>query len=707
MTLIFRGALALPLLSLALATRAEEPKTLGKIEVASEAEPVEVQSSTKLPLTLRETPQSVSVISREQLDDQKLETLREVLDQTTGIYSYAWDTERVIFSTRGFVIDNLMYDGVPATTNFSTSSIDETVDTALYDRIEVVRGATGLMTGAGSPAASVNLVRKRADRTELGGNLSLSAGSWDDRRIEADVWTPLTRDGNVRARAVGVFQDRDSYQDLYNNRRKVFFGVVEADLGDNTRLSVSYSDQDNQPTSNTWGSFPMFLGDGSFADWPRNVTTAPDWTFWNRRTRSAIAEIAHDFDNGWSVRSSLTWRRFDEDLALFYVFGFPDPETGVGLDPFAYRSQSQINEKLLDVHASGPFEWLGREHHLVVGYNGSRVENTGDEFAFGELPPVGNFFEWDGSYPEPDFDEEGYLLQDIESRQHGLYVAGRFSLADPATLIAGARFATWESDHFYLYDSPDVTFHTDYDQVIPYAGLVYDLSSNYSAFVSFTEIFKPQNSRDVEGRYLDPVDGRSFEVGVKAEHLEGRLNTALTLFETRQNNVAAPAVDPETGEPAGPLPDGTEPSMAVDGTRTRGFELEAAGHLGERWRLSFGWSRYRIEDGDGAAIREFTPKNLVRSFVTWKPDSRLSLGGGVNWQSDSYANVATPDGSVRIEQDAVLQLSLMARWQFSDALSVQINGQNLLDEKYFVLDEYDNTYYGAPANYSASFTWSF
>jgi outer membrane receptor for ferric coprogen and ferric-rhodotorulic acid len=79
----------------------------------------------------------------------------------------------------------------------------------------------------------------------------------------------------------------------------------------------------------------------------------------------------------------------------------------------------------------------------------------------------------------------------------------------------------------------------------------------------------------------------------------------------------------------------------------------------------------------------------------------------VNWQSDSYTNVGTPGGLQRLEQDAVLQLSLMARWQFSDALSMQLNGQNLLDKKYFVLDEYDNTYYGAPANYSASFTWSF
>ncbi len=545
-----RGALALLPLTSPLMAQSEEPKTMDRILVEGERDTPETQAATRLPLTLRETPQSVTVITREQIEDQKLDSLREVLDQAPGIYSYAWDTERVIFSTRGFVIDNLMYDGVPATTNFSTSSIDETVDTAMYDRIEVVRGATGLMTGAGSPAASVNLVRKRAERETPGGDVSLSLGSWNDRRIEADLWTPLTSDGSVRARAVGVFQDRESYQDLYANERKVFYGVIEADLGENSRLAVSYSDQDNQPTSNTWGSFPLYLGDGTLADWSRKVTTAPDWTFWNRRTKSAIAEFTHDFDGGWSLRSSLTWRRFDEDLALFYVYGFPAPDTGLGLEPYAYRSQSKVTENALDVYASGPLQWLGREHQLVVGFNGSRVENTGDEFAHGALAPVGNFFEWDGSYAEPAFDAQGFLLQDIDTRQNGLYVAGRFSLAEPATLVAGARASSWKSDHFYLYDSPDVTFHTDYDQVIPYAGLIYDVSSNYSLFASFTEIFKPQNSRDIEGSYLDPVEGRSFEMGVKGEHLEGRLNTGLTVFETRQNNVAVQAIDPVTGLPA-------------------------------------------------------------------------------------------------------------------------------------------------------------
>jgi outer membrane receptor for ferric coprogen and ferric-rhodotorulic acid len=633
-------------------------------------------------------------------------SLRDVLDVVPGIYSYQYDTERVLFTSRGFTLDSLLYDGVPAETNFSTGSVDETIDTALYDRIEIVRGATGLMTGAGSPAASVNLVRKRADSRELAGRFDVTLGSWDDRRIEADVSTPLTADGRVRSRVVGVYQERESYQDLYRNERKVIYGVVEADLGENTLLSVSYGDQFNTPTGNTWGSFPLYLGDGTFADWGRNVTTSTDWAFWDRRTKTAVAELRHAFENGWSVRSSLTWRRFNENAALFYVYGFPDPATGEGLDPYAYRSRSEITEKNLDVYASGPFSLFGREHQLVAGYNGSRAKNEGLEYGMGDLAPVGNFFEWDGSYAEPDFDDAGYLLNDIDSRQNGVYVAGRFSLAERVTTIAGARFATWKTDHFYLYDSPDVTFNHDYEKLIPYAGLIVDVGSNYSAFTSFTEIFKPQIARDLGGAYLDPVDGRSFEVGIKAEYLEGRLNAGLTVFETRQNNVATPVYDPVTGD-AILLPDGTSASEAIDGTRTRGFELEAAGKIGEAWKLDLGWSRYDIEDADGASVRTFVPRTLIRTFATWKPLERFAFGAGVNWQSESHTQVGTPTGGVQLRQDSFVELGLMARYDVTDSLTVQLNGRNLLDEKYFVLDEYDNSYFGAPANYSASFTWAF
>ncbi|MET0229885.1 MAG: TonB-dependent siderophore receptor [Rhodanobacteraceae bacterium] len=666
----------------------------------------ESSSATKLPLSLRETPQSVTVITREALDDRDLTSLRQVLDSTTGIYSNQYDTERVLFYSRGFVIDNLMYDGVPAISNFNTGSIDETLDTALYDRIEVVRGATGLMTGAGSPSASINLVRKHADSREPHASFDVSAGSWNAYRGEADVSTPLNADGSVRARGVAVYEDTESYQNLYRKKTKVLYGIVDMDVTSSTLLSIGFDWQDNTPRGNTWGSFPLFLADGTLADWPRSVTTATDWTFWNRRTENAFAELRQSFDNGWALSSTLSWRRYREDVALFYMYGFPDPATGEGLEPFAYRSDGKITETSLDVYANGPFDLFGRTHELVVGYDGSRAANTGHEAEPGELADPGNFFEWDGSYPKPAFSAM-YPLNDIDTDQNGLYAAARFSLTDPLKLIAGARYSTWQVDSFYLYDTP-VNSKYDYDKLIPYTGLVFDIAEHYSLFASYTSIFKPQNSRDISGHYLDPVDGQSFEAGIKGEHFDKRLNTSLTLFETRQNNVAGPVFDPETGEPV-LLPDGSQVTRAIDGTRTRGFEFEAAGRLNEEWQATFGWSRYVMHDGDRNPVRTFIPATLIRGFATWTPTwmPKLALGGGVNWQSRSSTFVGTPDGGTILHQGDVTDLNLMARYAFTPQLSLQLNASNLLDRKYYVLDEFDNTYYGAPANGTLTLRYAF
>lgn len=671
-------------------------------------------AATKLPLSLRERPQSVTVITRERIDDQGLGSLRAVLDNTTGIYSNQWDTERVLFYSRGFLIDNLMVDGVPArsATNFNTGAIDETADTALFERIEVVRGATGLLSGAGSPSASVNLVRKHADAETLRASADLSVGSWNDRRVELDVSSPLNASGSVRGRVVAAYEDSDSYQAVYSKKKTVLYGIVDADLAPSTTLSLGLDYQNNTPRGNTWGSFPLFLSDGTLADWPRSVSTAPDWAFWDRRTETAFGELRHAFGNEWQVRAAANWRRYSEDDALFYVYGFPDPVTGEGLDPSAYRSKGEIIERALDVYANGPFDLFGRRHELVVGYNGSRATNVSTEYEHGPLAPVGDFFDWTGAYPEPTFGP-GHPLSDITTTQNGVYAAGRFSLADPLKLIAGARYANWKIDSFYLYDvpadgSPDFRSKFDFGKVIPYAGLVWDVGHDVSLFTSFTGIFTPQNSRDANGRWLDPMQGRSVELGVKGEHFDGRLNTALTVFETRQDNVAAPLFDPVSGEPVR-LPDGSQASYPIDGARTRGFEAEANGRVGEDWNLSFGWSRYLTHDADGAAVRTYIPATLVRAFATWNPArlKRLTLGGGVNWQSRSSTFVGSPDGGTTLRQSSVALVNVMARYEFTPQVSLQLNGSNVLDRKYYVLDEYDNTYYGAPSSVALSLRVSF
>lgn len=686
----------------------------------------ESAATTKLPMSLRETPQSVTVITRERIEDQKLNSVRDVLDNTNGVYTYSWDTERVLFTSRGFVIDNLMYDGVQTSSSADTSSIDDTLDTALYDRIEIVRGATGLMTGAGSPSAAVNLVRKHADSRTFEGEAGLSAGSWNNYRGDVDLSLPLTSNGSVRGRVVGAYQYNQSYQDLYRRRKPVFYAIVDADITPKTLLSVGYDFQETRAKGNTWGSFPMFYSDGTRTAWSRSVTTAADWTFWNRRTQSVFAELKHDFDNGWSLRSTLTHRWKDGEYKLLYFGGFPDRATGLGLDlgpdydedgnpdviSASYFGRETDRLNVLDIYASGPFTLFGRKHELVAGISGSRLTQNGrntDNVPGGMATP-GNFNHWDGTYPEPLYntDEADIAYSDSVTTQRSAYTAVRLSLVDPLKLIAGVRYTNWKSEG-------SATGGASYGAhpFVPYAGLVGDVGSGFSVFSSYTEIFSPQSVRDVSGRYLDPIKGRSVEAGIKGEHLNGRLNTSLTIFETRQDNVAAPAVDPDTGAP---LPvagfPGQDASVGIDGTRTRGFEVEVAGELARRWNLSLGWSYYNLRGADGQAVNPHIPRSMVRLFTTWSPSgdwSRLTLGGGANWQGSSYADLAHPDTapSGRVDQQSVLLLNLMTRYQFTPRLGLQLNASNLLDRKYYVLDNYDNSSYGAPASVSASLNLRF
>ncbi|PPE75548.1 TonB-dependent siderophore receptor [Solimonas fluminis] len=674
-------------------------------------------ATTRLPLSLRETPQSVTVVTRQRMDDQNLQSMRDVLDNTTGIYSYAYDTERVLFTSRGFVVDNLLYDNIPATTVFSTGSIDETIDTAMYERIEIVRGATGLLSGAGNPSAAVNLVRKRADSRSFELASALTAGSWDDYRAVADLSTPLTADGSVRARAVGVYQHRESYQDFYSNEKQAFYATVDADLGPDTLLSLGYDYLETQPQANTWGSFPLFYSDGTRTDWRRSITTAADWSFWNKRTETLFAELAHRFGNGWSLNSTLTHRELGGDLALFYMEGYPDRETGEGLLAYAYRSRESGQMNALDLYAKGPFELFGRKHELVVGASQSRLKLDGYLFAAPEeLPGTGNFFEWDGSYPEPDFADEGARITRITTDQTAVYAAYRFSLADSLKLIAGLRHTRWDTDYFDAYSDSQAFVYKEHPTT-PYAGLVYDFLPQWSAFTSYTEIFKPQNKIDRSGSFLEPTTGQSLEVGIKGEHFGGRLNTALTLFDTRQDNVAAldPGIDPDTGAPyTVPGRPQTQASINVDGARSRGFELEVSGQPAKGWDLSFGWSNFSLEDPDGNGLNRYVPRTLVRTFTSWTPQgawSKLTVGGGVNWQSKSFATVYAPgtDGPVatELEQSPVTLVSLLARYELTKNLSVQLNGNNLLDRKYYVLDEYGNLYFGTPSSGSVTFNLRF
>ncbi|WP_340570307.1 ferric-rhodotorulic acid/ferric-coprogen receptor FhuE [Stenotrophomonas sp. G106K1] len=691
----------------AFAENAADPTTLDKVVVKGErAEGYSVRrtsAGTRFDLAPREIPQSVSIISHQRIEDQQLDDIIDVLGNTTGVTSTQSDSERTEFYARGFYIDAYQFDGLPTQMVQNWSYGDSGLDLALYDRVEVVRGATGLLSGAGNPSASVNLIRKHADSAELTGSVSVNVGSWGRTRTTVDVGSALNASGTVRGRVIGSYLDTDGQMDRYNQRKTLGYAVIDADLTPDTQLSVGYDYQQKRANGATWGGFPMLYSDGSATPYDESFNASPNWTYWDTTSKRAFATLQHAFSNGWKFKIGATHDQTKADDKLFYpayndwttgASNF-DKTTGAGISPSAgfYNTERKVTG--VDGYVDGPFQLFGREHQLMAGlsYNKREYANYGDYQVGGAgLPwnPFASYLNWTGNISEPNWNPLALASEGTITQKAG-YVAARLSLADPLKLIIGARYTDWKSEGEGADRQHKVT--------TPYAGLVFDINDTYSAYTSYTEIFQPQTLKDRNGSYLDPVDGKSYEVGVKGAWFDNRLNASLAVFRIEQDNVGQ-----ITGEPV-PGSQNEFAYRAARGTVSRGFEFELNGELAPGWNATFGASRYVAKDANDADINTNLPQTAIKLFTSYTPQSlqELTVGGGANWQNRIYYPVPAYG---RIEQSGYALVSAFVRYRISPEFSVQANLNNLLDKKYL---SQINGYgaYGDGRNGSLTFTWSF
>lgn len=635
-------------------------------------------ASTGLPLTLRETPQSVTVITRQRIEDQDMRSLTDIMANTPGISVQNYDSERYSFNARGFSITNYMFDGVPTAFDTGYAGGESSLDPIIYDRVEVVRGATGLLTGAGNPSASINLVRKHATSKEFKADVSVSAGTHDNYRGTLDLSTPLSESGHVRGRIVAAYQDSGSFLDNYDIRKRVFYGVVDADLTDSTTISAGFNYQDNDPRGSSWGGFPLWYSDGTRTNWRRSLNTGADWTSWGSRNRGAFLSLKQALPNDWHLDVIGTHTRADMDAKLLYLYGFPDRTTGLGVNPSPAWYEGSTKQNGIDMKLSGPFSLFGRQHEAVFGVSYTRQYADYSNRSAEAFADVGNFLEWDNSYPEPEWSNSTTPANKFVTKQAGYYGALRFSLADPLTLILGGRYSTWKTDATGWGGESHQKF--DKTKFVPYAGLLYDINDTYTAYVSYTEIFNPQAYQDRNGNWLPPLEGKAYEAGIKAEFLDGMLNASAAIFQIDQDNVA----QTDTGYMVPGTPN--EAYYAAQGTRSRGYELELTGRITEAWNIAGGLSHWTARDGNGNAIQTDQPRTLIRVFTTYRLPgqlNKLTIGGGVNWQSKTYTIASGPNGDEAVSQGSYALANLMARYQFNRNLSAQLNVNNLFDKKYY------------------------
>ena len=663
----------------------------------------------KMPQTLRHTPQSVSVLTRQRLDDQNITNLTTLMEKTPGIVVDYTDSERVTYYSRGYQIDAIQYDGATVVQGSGGGSFIQS-DSAIIDRAEVLRGATGMLRGAGNPSGTVNLVRKRPTR-DFQASATVTAGSWDSQRYVADLSGPLTDNGAIRGRMIAVHDDKDSFQDSRMERKNVFYGALAADLDERTTFTTGIEYTELEATG-SWGGLPANF-DGSPLNLSRSTYLGADWNRWNRSNLQTFGELVHSFDNDWKLKLLATRTQFELDDNGFKQTYFTRAST---TNPYLMNYQvtegdgGESLQTNLSATLNGPFELLGREHELLVGVERIRNDSYASATNF-VASGVFDIRQWDPktSLAEPSINITAHPVR-TRTTQEAAHATWRISLAEPLTAIIGARL-NWY-DYEQENNSKSSGQYSVDQQVVPYAALIYDLDQNFSLYGSYTEIFNPQSATDAAGSVLEPVTGEAYEVGLKGEFYDGKLNTSLALF--RINQVGNALDDLSSPNPCPPNYTAGYCKVAAGKNRSEGFELEVSGEVLPGWQVSGGYTYTTTEylkdtvGNTGNVLRSTDPKRQLKLFSSYRLPGEYAawtVGGGVSAQSDIYSRSGTAEAT----QSGYAVYNALLGYRFNEQYSLQLNANNIFDKSYYkkVAATATGYYYGDPRNVSVTLRGTF
>lgn len=661
-----------------------------------------MNSATGLDLSHLQTPQSAIAITSQSMTDQQLTSAIAAITSVTGVNAREADNGKFSITARGIGVTSILYDGIATTYDTRFNYGDNLTDTAIYERIEVVRGATGLMLGAGNPSAAINLVRKRPTAKSQF-NVSASIGSWQDYRSVIDASGSLNNNSSLRGRAVVAYQDKQSYQDRFTQKTATLYGIVEADLTDRTLLTFAVDSQKTTPEGTMSGGLPIFYSDGSRTNYARETSTAPDWSSSKTNALNSFISLDHYFNSNWQLSASYIYGNNDLEYDVFWATGHPDPETNTGMSPGSINFiDAKRIQRTYELELTGQFNWLNKNHQIMFGYNNQNQDFSTPYFPAQEQAKIiGDFTASNYNYPRPTWKTTAAYGSYGTTEQSALYFASQLNFTDALSVILGSRLNQWKTDH----DNFGRKYNYELDnELTTYLGTTYALTDNWSLYANYTDIFTPQNRVDKNGHYLDPIQGENYELGIKATLLDGLLDLAFSGFKIYQDNL---------GEYTGETIAGTSQSIyrPVDGTRTQGFEFELNGALSENWNSYFGYTYSKGEAPKGDPINTTNPKNQFKLFTTYKLDSLLAglkVGAGYRWQSRTYDDVNNPvKGKVEVEQSSYGVASLMANYQVNSRLSVSLNLDNLFDKTYYSQIGFYNQYrYASPRKFALQLTYS-
>ncbi len=702
---------------------------------------------SKIAQSIKDTPQTVSVVTAQQLADENLNDLSTALAQAPGITVVnisGTGPQQSNFYSRGFQVTTLQVDGGAPLDIQNQFAFSPNLDLSEYDSIQIVRGADGLFGGYGNPSGVIDLVRKKPlDHYQF--TTDTEIGSWNLFRETLDIAGPLTADKKLKGRAVASYQSNDYFYDIAKNKQYHLYGNFEYDFSPNTYVNFGGSYDQHRAVPNSSG-IPSYTTGGT-----PDLSTSTCYCFpWNRSTTitsEAFAQFNHKFNKDWAVKLDLTYT----DQSQFYNAGSvvgpittTNPTASAKAFQFVYGNKQYIG----DFTVNGAFQLFGHQQTIVAGGNYQYASGPYQQYyplSFGSTStntsPSVNIFTFNPYAPQYARPVSAQLMSaytENQQTQYSIYTNAKFTLFDPLHLLIGLRY----SGYSYKFTQNDycggvfIQFHicsvvggpipgdTPYSQYFsddhfstrPDVSLVYDVSKTLTAYVSYTDIYiSNAQSIQTNGDPLPPETGYNEEVGLKWQRADKKLNASIAGYNILQvnfpfyvgnkiNGVALPNF--------GIGPGGTSCCYTTGGRGllSQGVDMEVAGEILKGWNFSSSYTfDYTKVKGNvknfatGGATYSQQPRNLFKLFTTYQFQSgdwlkRVTIGGGLNIQSTT--TFATP--GYFTQQKGYSLLTLKADYKINDTWALGLNINNVTDEKYFqTLGSSGGGYfYGQPTAYT-------
>jgi catecholate siderophore receptor len=660
-----------------------EVKVVGDLEKSYKAK--RSTSATKTDTLLIDTPQSITVITKELIRDQDLRSMNDIARYVPGISVAQGEGNR----------DTLVFRGNGSTGDFFIDGIRDDVqyyrDFYNIDSVEALKGSNAMIFGRGGSGGIINRVSKQAEWKNIG-DISVTAGSWNNRRFTLDAGNALNQDVALRVNA--MWDQSDSFRKGFNSKRSGINPSIAIRAGENTSINLNAEIyKDERVADRGVPSFqgkPLVTNNSTFFG---NAELSPTWS--NAKSLSSLIE--HDFGNGWTLRNRSRFSDYDKFYQNVYPGAVSSNGTTVAIGAYNNATQRKNFFNQTDFMFTAQLGQI--QHQLLAGLELGQqdTDNKRNTGYFLSVSPTATSINVPVSDPivrtAVTFKQSASdATNNSKANTRAIYIQDQIKFSPQWQAILGLRLDSFDVDFLNLRSNEKISVQDN--PVSPRAGLIFKPSNNMSLYSSYSISFVPRagdqlSSLNASNKAFDPEKFTNIELGMKWD-ISSNLNATAAIYQLDRSNVAM--TDPLN----------TSKTILVDAQRSQGLEVALAGNVTEQWNimLAYAYQDAKITKNLSSSIKAGAtlaqvPTNSASIWNRYQFNDAWSAGLGVSYTGERF-----PSTDNTVVLPAYTRVDGALFYTLSNTMKLQLNIENIFNKNYYASAHNNNNITpGAPRNF--------